>query len=371
MRGGTSKGLFFLEQDLPEKWDERKEVILRAFGSPDPTGRQLDGLGGGTSTTSKLAIISKIPGEPNAVNYTFGQVEILTSLIDMKGNCGNISAAVGPFAIDAGLIENIEEPYTTVKIFNTNTQKYMYARVPVKEGKTEYEGDYAIPGVPTTGRKIQLDFMEPGGSVTGRLLPTHQVREWLETDSYGRYEVSIVDAANPCVFVNASDIGISGTELPKDLDNDPDFLGRILEIRGAAAVRLGLAETIQDAIQHCPAVPKACILAPSTDYVSTSGSVIRKNDVDIVARMMSMGKLHPSYAITGGICLAIASQIEGTLVHQLVSQNPHDPRMIRIGHCSGVMDVGAHVSCTDGKWHAHYGRVYRTARRLMTGTVYV
>jgi 2-methylaconitate cis-trans-isomerase PrpF len=371
MRGGTSKGVFFLESDLPEDYESRNKIILRSLGSPDPTGRQLDGLGGATSTTSKIAIISKRHGEINTVNYTFGQVDIHSPLIDMKGNCGNISSAVGPFSVDMGLLDNVEEPITKVKIFNTNTNKYILAHVPTKDGKTIYEGEYNIPGVPTNGSPIKMDFMEPGGSVTGLLLPTAKEKEIIETDSFGPYVVSIVDAANPCVFVRASDLGLTGQELPIDVDNNEELLRKILEIRGAAAVKLGFAENIPDAMKYVPAVPKFCFVSSSCDYTTTAGHTIPKNEIGIAARMMSMGKLHPSYAITGGICLAVAAQIKGTLVNELCSEKREGTKVIKIGHCSGVMEVGASVTKVNGKWHADYGQVFRTARRLMSGNVYL
>ncbi|MBH8582474.1 2-methylaconitate cis-trans isomerase PrpF family protein [Thermoactinomyces sp. CICC 10735] len=368
MRGGTSKGLFFIEEDLPEDLSTRQEILLKVFGSPDPYGRQIDGLGGGTSTTSKVAIISKRKGEKNTVNYTFGQVDITAPLIDMRGNCGNISSAVGPFSIDKGLVEEIKEPITKVRIYNTNTRKYIIAHVPVKGGKTDYDGDFCIPGVPTKGNKIRLDFLEPGGAVTGRLLPTNHTVDILET-KYGKVEVSIVDAANPCVFVRAKDLGLTGIEFPKDLDQNPQLLDRVLDIRAVAATKIGLATNIEDAKVKSPAVPKICFISESSDYISNSGELIDKGDVDLVARMMSMGKLHPSFAITGGICLAVAAKINGTLVNQIVHSKRDENDVVRIGHCDGVMEVGAEVQQVNGQWQAVYGTVYRTARCLMNGSV--
>ncbi|BCJ86761.1 2-methylaconitate cis-trans isomerase PrpF family protein [Effusibacillus dendaii] len=369
MRGGTSKGVFFLEEDLPKSPAVRNEVIVRAFGSPDPSGRQIDGLGGGTSTTSKMAIISKRKEEVNGINYTFGQVDLKTSLVDMRGNCGNLSSAVGPYAIDMRLVDKIEEPYTKVRIYNTNTQKYIVAHVPTRNGKTLYDGDFQIAGVPGQGSKIQLDFMEPGGAVTGWLLPTGQPVEMINTDSYGSFQVSIVDAANPVVFVRAADIGLTGKELPKDIDNNMQLLDKILQIRAAAAVRIGLAQDMQDAFVNVPSVPKVAFLSEPSDYITTSDAVVQKEEIDIMARMLSMGKMHPSFAITGSICLAVACKIDGTLAHEMVPVDRRNNYELQIGHCSGAISVGAEVIQEQGTYRALRGSVFRTARRLMSGMV--
>ncbi len=372
MRGGTSKGLFFLESDLPASPLLRQLYIAKAFGSPDPFGRQVNGLGGATSTTSKVAIIGKREGEKNAVNYTFGQVDIGSLLIDMRGNCGNISVAVGPFALDAGLVDEVEEPYTKINIYNTNTKKYIVAHVPTRDGKCVYEGDFVISGVPSPGSRIRMDFTEPGGAVTGKLLPTGNVRDILSTRTGRTFEVSIVDAANPFVYVRAADVGVTGQELPADMDGNRQRLETLLEIRAAAAVLLGLATDEEDAYRNSPAVPKISIVAPPATYRSLSGQVIHEAEFDISARMLSMGKLHPSYAVTGGICLAVAAKIEGTIVHETVRmRDPGEEKPLRIGQCSGITEVGAKVIREHGGWHAVYGTTYSTARRLMRGQTYI
>lgn len=369
MRGGTSKGLFFQKEDLPTDDSTRDKVILSAFGSPDPNGRQIDGLGGATSTTSKVAIVEKNKNDINSVNYTFGQVDIQSPLIDMKGNCGNLSSAVGPYAIDKGLVDRIEEPYTKVNIYNTNTDKYIVAHVPVENGKTQYEGEFLIPGVTNPGGKIQLDFMEPGGSVTGKLLPTNKPKDLLQTESFGEFEVSIVDAANPVVFVNADDVALTGIELPANIDKDENMINKLLEIRAAAAIQLDLAENFHDANVNSPAVPKMCFVAESQDYKTTQQTEMKQDDMDITARMLSMGKLHPTFAITGGVCLAVASKIEGTIVNDVVKQT--GDYEVRIGHCGGVFQVGAEVIQEDEEFQARRGTAFRTARCLMTGDAQV
>jgi len=369
MRGGTSKGVFFRAEDLPADLERQDQVILAAFGSPDPYGRQIDGLGGATSTTSKVAIISPRPGEADTVDYTFGQVSITAPLVDRKGNCGNLSAAVGPYAIDEGLVE-VREPVTTVRIYNTNTRKYILARVPVENGKAKVEGDYRIAGVPGTGAKVSLEFERPGGAVTGRLLPTGRAQEVLETDA-GPVTVSIVDAANPVVFVRAQDLGLKGTELPQEVDSDPELLARIESIRAAAAVRIGLARDPADATRNSPAVPKIAFVSPPADYVLTSGVKMPAEDVDLVARIMSMGKLHSAYAITGAICTAGAARLEGTVVHEMVPAQRRASTDVRIGHPSGAVEVGVQLDTRGPEPEYVCATVYRTARRIMEGFVYV
>ncbi|MDY0404651.1 PrpF domain-containing protein [Virgibacillus sp. 179-BFC.A HS] len=366
MRGGTSKGLFFKKDDLPIDKYLRDKVILKAFGSPDPYERQIDGLGGATSTTSKLAIIEKRNDEMNSVNYTFGQVDIKTSFIDMNGNCGNLSSAVGPFAIDNGMVDQVEEPYTKVNIYNTNTGKNIVAFVPIKDGHTQYEGTFYISGVPNPGSKIQLDFMDPGGAITGNLLPTGKTKEFLQTKSAGEIEVSLVDATNPLVFIRAKDIGLIGTELPNEIDKNTKLLDTLLEIRAAAAIKLNLAKNLEDANRYSPAVPKMCFISEAQDYRSTENNNIRKDEIDIVARMLSMGKLHPTFAISGGICLAVAAKIKGTIVSDQLKHVSED--LIKIGHCGGIMEVSAEVT---KEKIALRGTVFRTARCLMTGFTYV
>src|ERR1700726_1472092 len=244
MRGGTSRGLFFWDEDLPADPEARTWATLAAFGSPDRYGRQIDGLGGATSLTSKAAIISKGTQPGIDVNFTFGQVSIEQPLIDMRGNCGNISAAVGPYAIDEGLVA-CQEPVTRVRFLNTNTQKVIVAHVPTRNGRFEPEGEYTIPGVPGTGSKIVLDFLDPGGAVTGKLFPTGQIRDVLQVPGIGPIELTIVDAANPLVFCRAEDLGLNGQEIPEQIDTNQELLYRIAVTRAAAGVTIGLAQSIE------------------------------------------------------------------------------------------------------------------------------
>lgn len=365
MRGGTSKGACFLESELSTDISTQNKLLSKIYGSNDPSGRQIDGMGGGTSTTSKAVIVSKRAGERNSVNYTFAQVDIASDLVDRKGNCGNMSSTVGPFAIDNGLIEDITEPTTQVNIFNTNTQKTIVAHVPVKNGQVIYTGDYAISGVPGTAARIQLDFLHPGGAVTKQLLPTGHVVDHVELADGQKIEISIVDAANPLVFVRAQDLGLRGDEQPEEIDNKPDLLEKMLTIREIASVLAGIAAD-QNEAKTIPAVPKFCFISPPADYISLEGQPIKTNQIDIQARMLSMGKLHPALAITGGICIGVAAKIPGTLVNQIVGPAA-DQDELRIGHCSGILSVGADVAINGEDVEAKCGTVFRTARILMRG----
>lgn len=371
MRGGTSKGLFFLDSDLPGDIALRDRLVSRAFGSPDPSGLQINGLGGTIANMNKLAIISKREGEPNTVNYNFGQIDIYSWIIDKKANCGNISSAVGPFAIDHGLVDTITEPITEVMIYNTNTKKYIRAHVPVKDHKTLYEGSFNIAGINRPGSMIQLDFLEPGGATTGKLLPTGNVKDIIETEHYGKFEISCVDAANPFVFVKAKDLGLKGSELPDEISKYPDMVAKMLEIREAAAVLMGFAKTTEEARSTVKAVPKFCAVASPQDYVSVEGAAVTEKESDIIVRMLSMGRPLPSMAITGAICVAVASKITGSAVQELLTETANGKDSVNIGHPGGILPAKVQVEKTDGKFHAISGTVYRTARRMMSGTVYI
>ncbi|MGQ0548489.1 MAG: 2-methylaconitate cis-trans isomerase PrpF family protein, partial [Armatimonadota bacterium] len=370
MRGGTSRAVFFRPEDLPTDPTLRDRVVLKVFGGGDPYGRQIDGLGGATSTTSKMAIIApaSVPGAD--VDYTFGQVNVSAPMIDYGGNCGNISSAVGPYAIDEGLVQ-AGEPVTTVRIWQTNTRKRIVAHVPTQGGRHQVEGDYAIDGVPASGAPITLEFLEPGGSMTGRLLPTGHAAEPLEVPGVGTITVSLVDAANPVVFVKPGDLGLAGTEMPDRIDADSDLLSRIEAIRAHAAVRMGLAATPEEATAKSPGVPKLAFASAPASYASTSGRAVDGNAMDVAGRIMSMGRLHRSYALTGAICTAVASLIDGTVVHAVVRSAQGAERTVRIGHPAGIIEAGAQVARRDGTWVAEKVVTRRTARRLMEGVAFV
>lgn len=369
MRGGTSKGLFILANQLPADPSVRERVILAAYGSPDPNGRQIDGVGGAVSTTSKVAIISASTSPEYDVVYNFGQVSIDRPIVDFKSNCGNISSAVGPFAVDAGLVP-VTEPVTRVRIHQLNTNKLIVAEVPVRNGCFEEAGDYSISGVPGTGARITLHFVDPGGAVTGRLLPTGRSQDSFEVPGVGSVAVTIIDAANPVALVRAEAIGLNGTEIGR-LDKDADLRAVLENIRCQAAVRIGLAATEQEATQRSQAVPKIGFVAAPRPYTTTGGQAISGDDIDLAARMMSMGTLHRSYPVTGAIATVGASMIPGTVVYDLIPDSARESELLRIGHPGGVIDVGAVLDLTGDSPYYREAILGRTARRLMEGYVLV
>ena len=339
MRGGTSKGLFFHDNHLPADPEVRTKVILAAFGSPDPNRRQIDGVGGGVSTTSKIAVISPSESPDYDVVYNFGQVSIDRPIIDFKGNCGNISSAVGPFAVDEGLVKAVE-PITSVRIHQLNTDKLITAQVPVKDGRFNDEGDYAIAGVPGTHSLITLCFADPGGSLTGKLFPTGNPRDTIKIPGTGSVSITIIDAANPVVLVRTEEIGLTGIEID-EIDADDEIRKTLETIRCKAAVLAGLATSEQEATQRSQAVPKIAFIAAPRDYTTTGGTSVAAQNIDLVARIMSMGTLHRSYAVSGGISTAGAAMIPGTVASDLTNNDAQNKTMLHIGHPGGVIDIGA------------------------------
>lgn len=367
IRGGTSKGIFLMENDLPRDHITRDRVILSIFGSPDA--RQINGLGGADSLTSKLAIIGRSDRTDADVDYTFGQVSITSPIVDYKGNCGNISSAVGSFAVDEGLVKAVE-PVTAVRIFNTNTKKIIVAEVPVRDGKAVVGGDCAIDGVPGTGARIILSFLDSGGAVTGRILPTGRPKDQIFLSDGTGLTVSLVDAANPVVFFKAADLGLTGIELPDDINSDPAMLARIEEIRSIAAEMIGLADR-KEATSRSTAVPKVAFVSPPARFKTSTGRVVGESEIDLVARTMSMQKMHKAYAITGGICTSAAAKLEGTVVSEVLGRSSREGKIIRLGHPSGVLEFEIEISKRDGGSRLDKAAVTRTARRIMDGFVYV
>lgn len=363
LRGGTSKGIFIKENDLPKDKKERDAIILSIFGSPDV--RQIDGLAGADPLTSKLAIIGPSTHPDADVDYTFGQVSINQPYVDYNGNCGNISSGVGPFAIDESLVPAVE-PVTTVRIHNTNTGKILKAEVEVKDGRALVNGDCRIDGVPGTGSPIWLDFAGTAGAATGKTLPTGNVKDVIST-TFGDKTVSIVDVANPCVFIRASDLGMKGTERPAEIDGNKELLKQLEEIRAKATVMIGMAKDVEDATAHSPAFPMICMVAEPQDYVSfVTNETIKADDIDFCARLMFMQVLHKTYAGTATACTGVACRIPGTVINEVVRQRSND-EPIRIGHPAGVLPVQAIYN--DGK--VEKASFQRTARRIMEGYVYI
>lgn len=368
MRGGTSKALFFHDNHLPKDPAIRDRVIMAAYGSPDSNRRQIDGMGGAVSTTSKLAIISPSPDPDYDVIYNFGQVAIDKPHIDYQGNCGNISSAVGPFAVDEGLVV-VQEPVTRVRIYQVNTKKRIIAEVPVKNGQYNETGDYAIDGVPGTGGKVVLHFVDPSGSVTGKLLPTGNVTDTIEVAGLGQITISIVDAANPVVFVRAVDLGLKGTEI-YEIDAGEEIRAKFEAIRAKAAVMIGLAASPEEASEISQAVPKMAFVSKAQAYETVTGKIIKEAQIDLVARIMSMGTLHKAYAATGAVCTAGAAKIEGTVVNEMVKGKKLN-ETICLGHPGGIIDIGAKVEKKGDTYTYEEAIVGRTARRLMEGYVCV
>ena len=366
MRGGTSKAVIFRQEDLPADRGEWEQIFLGVMGSPDPNGRQLDGMGGGLSSLSKICVVGP-PSRPDAdVDYTFVQVSVGEPLADFSGNCGNMSSAIGPFAVEEGIVPAPRDGEAVVRIHNTNTSKIIVAHFPVEQGALAGHGDLELDGVAGTAAPIRLEFLDPGGSKTGKLLPTGAVTDTLEIPGLGRIEASCIDAANPCVFVAAQAVGKSGVELPDDLERDSHFLEVMEQIRLAGSVRMGLAADLA-AAQRIPSIPKVAMVSAPAEAPTLSGRPLAADAMDINIRMISVGQPHRAVPITGAICLAVAARVPGTIPNRLcrAAAGP-----IRIGHASGTILVDAAVSQgADGIPTAEYGAVYRSARRLFEGSV--
>ncbi len=338
MRGGTSRGLVFRAADLLAHRAEWDAIFLAAMGVPDEHGRNLDGMGGGLSSLNKVCIVGPPSRSDADVDYTFAQCAVKEARVDYAGNCGNMSAAIGPFAVEEGLVECPPDGEAVVRIHNTNTQRVIVSRFPVEGGALAADGDLAIDGVSGSAAPIRLEFLQPGGAKTGRLLPTGNA-----VDTIAGSEASCIDAANPCVFVLAEALGIVGNETPQELEADPQFLARMAAIREAGADLMGIPGSAS---------------VPLVAMVSASG-----RDADIQVRMVSMGQPHRATPITGAICLALAARIPGSLPHRLCASQAGP---LRIAHPSGVTMVDAAL---DAASEAEYGAVYRTARRLFEGAV--
>jgi 2-methylaconitate cis-trans-isomerase PrpF len=368
MRGGTSKAVVFNRQDLPADPADWDPIFLSVMGSPDPNGRQLDGMGGGLSSLSKVCVVGR-PTRPDAdIDYTFGQVSVKSAAVDYSGNCGNRSSAMGPFAVSEGLVTAPANGEAVVRIHNTNTGKIIVARFPMNDGEVEIDGEMAIDGVSGQGAPVRLEFVDPGGTRTGRLLPTGRPCDFLDIPGLGSVEASLVDAANPCVFVAVTALGKDGSEMPEALENDPVFLGRMEAIRCAASVAMGLAPDIAEAAR-IPSVPKVAMIVSPRQMMTLSGRRLEPSDMSLGIRMISVGQPHRAVPITGATCLAIAVRIAGSLPNRL-GRAGNGP--ITIAHPSGTTVVDAAVEHADdpARTRAIHGAVYRTARRLFEGNVF-
>ncbi|MBI2292029.1 MAG: PrpF family protein [Betaproteobacteria bacterium] len=369
MRGGTSNAIVFHAGDLPADRAQWDEISLAAIGSPDPYGRQLDGMGGGVSSLSKVCVAGP-PTRPDAdIDYTFAQVQVKDAKVDYTGNCGNMSSAMGPFAVDEGLFK-VSGKDALVRIHNTNTRKIIHARFALDDGKAAVDGELAIPGVSGTGAPVRLEFRDPGGATTGKLLPTGNVVDTLEVPGVGRIRASLIDAANATCFLNAADLGLTGIEMPDALDASAELLDKLARIRIAASIAMGIAGDPAAAARN-RTVPFVSFVSAPQDAQSLSGEPIKAASVDLTGRAISNGQPHRALPLTVTLCMAVAARIEGSIVNQVARLSSSPDAEIRIAMPSGVLVVAASVKQVDGAWHAEQGGFYRTKRRLFDGYVYV
>jgi hypothetical protein len=374
MRGGTSKGVFFKRDDLPEvarqPGDARDKLLLRVIGSPDPYGKHTDGMGGATSSTSKTVILSKSDSPGHDVDYLFGQVAIDKPFIDWSGNCGNLTAAVGSFAISNGLVaaDRIPENGTAVvRIWQVNIQKTIVAHVPITNGEVQETGDFELDGVTFPAAEVQVEFMDPADG-EGAMFPTGNVVDELDVPGVGTLTATLINAGIPTVFVNAADIGYTGTELQEAINGDDKALAMFETIRAHGAVQMGLIKDVAEAAarQH---TPKVAFVAPAAGYTASSGKEVAAGDIDLLVRALSMGKLHHAMMGTAAVAIGIAAAIPGTLVNQAAGGG--DRTSVVFGHPSGTLRVGAEATCEGGQWQAEKAVMSRSARVLMEGWVRV
>ncbi|WP_434607009.1 2-methylaconitate cis-trans isomerase PrpF [Pseudomonas sp. D2-30] len=378
MRGGTSKGVFFSLPDLPEAarvpGPVRDALLLRVIGSPDPYEKQIDGMGGATSSTSKTVILSKSTRADHDVDYLFGQVSIDKPFVDWSGNCGNLSAAVGSFAISTGLVEPARIPQNgvaVVRIWQANIGKTIIAHVPITDGAVQETGDFELDGVTFPAAEVQLEFMDPAAEEEGgggSMFPTGNLVDDLEVPGVGTLKATLINAGIPTIFINARDIGYTGTELQGAINGDPKALAMFETIRAHGALRMGLIKHLDEAAQR-QHTPKVAFVAPPADYLSSSGKAVAAGDVDLLVRALSMGKLHHAMMGTAAVAIGTAAAISGTLVN--LAAGGIERNAVRFGHPSGTLRVGAEASQVDGEWTVKKAIMSRSARVLMEGFVRV
>ena len=379
IRGGTSKGIFFKLTDLPASaqvaGEARDKLLMRIIGSPDPYGKQIDGMGGATSSTSKTVILSKSTRPDHDVDYLFGQVSIDTAFVDWSGNCGNLSSAVGSFAISSGLVDAARIPESgvcTVRIWQANIGKTIIAHVPISNGQVQETGDFELDGVTFPAAEVELEFLDPAdegeGDGGGAMFPTGNLVDDLEVPNIGTFKATLINAGIPTIFVNAADIGYTGTELQDAINGDAKALERFETIRAYGAVKMGLIKDISEAAkrQH---TPKVAFVAPPTDYVSSSGKAVDASDIDLLVRALSMGKLHHAMMGTAAVAIGTAAAVTGTLVN--IAAGGGEKSAVRFGHPSGTLRVGAETKLADGQWTVTKAIMSRSARTLMSGWVHV
>lgn len=376
MRGGTSKGVFFSLKDLPEAAQipgpVRDALLLRVIGSPDPYDKQIDGMGGATSSTSKTVILSKSTKADHDVDYLFGQVSIDKPFVDWSGNCGNLSAAVGSFAVSNGLVDASRIPHNgvaVVRVWQANIGKTIIAHVPITNGEVQETGDFVLDGVTFPAAEVQVEFMDPAAEEEGgggSMFPTGNLIDELEVPGVGTFKATMINAGIPTIFVNAADIGYTGTELQGAINSDPQALQMFETIRSYGALRMGLIANLDEAAkrQH---TPKVAFVAKPADYVASSGKAVGAGDVDLLVRALSMGKLHHAMMGTAAVAIGTAAAISGTLVN--LAAGGVERNAVRFGHPSGTLRVGAEASLENGEWIVKKAIMSRSARVLMEGYV--
>jgi probable AcnD-accessory protein PrpF len=368
MRGGTSKGVFFRADSLPADSDLRDKILLRIIGSPDPYGQQIDGMGGATSSTSKVIIAGPSSKPDCDIDYSFGQVSIDRPIIDWSGNCGNLTSAVGPFAIAQKMVNSPQQGIATVRMRHKELDARIVAHIPMRNGVVE-DGDYELDGVTFPAAEIVVEFFEPANEMAGGcLFPTGHSLDVLDVPGVGALQVTMINAGNPAVFVAAEQIGLRGDEMQKDINSNPALLSTLEAIRSHAAVRMGLAATTEEATAVRLHTPKICVLARPGRYTASNGKVVESSAINLNARIVSMGKLHHAMTGTGAIALAASSAIPGTIAERILGS---PMTRITFGHPSGTMTAGAEVEARDGSWGLIKAVMSRSARRLMEGTVFV
>ena len=374
LRGGTSKGIYLKESDLPSDPIERDRTILQIFGSPDK--RQINGLGGADPLTSKVCVIGPPPidnprAEDAQLTYTFGQVEIDEPEVDYRSLCGNLTSGVGAFAIWEKMVETVS-PVTTLRIYNTNLDRMLFVEVPVENDCPLEKGDFAIPGVPGTGARIQVDFADTAGASTGGLLPTGNPIDTLDIPGVGKIDVSLVDIGNAHVFLRAADLGLTGTETAAEIDADTDLTDKLERIRAHGAAAMGMVKDPDRSREESPATPLIGMIGPAQDYENVIGSgTIKAQECDFVSRLMFMQQMHKTYAGTSTVCTGVASRLPGTIVHEACKPETLDNIIVRIGHPAGVIETETQVEIKGNDYAVKRATLGRTARRIMEGQVYL
>ena len=368
MRGGTSKGCMFLKKDLPEDQSQWDSIFLQAMGDPDP--KQIDGLGGTVSSNNKIVIVWESEEAGIDVEYLVGQVIVGKSQVDYKSNCGNMTAAVGPFAVEQGLVP-VTEPITTVHMLNRNTDKKINVTVPCENGKLAVDGMCHIAGVDGTAPELKVNFLNPAGAKTGKLFPTGNRLDQLDIPGEGKIEASILDVSNPMVMVRAEDVGLKGTELPEEINANAHAMEILEKIRGTAACMMGFAKDLADATANSPAVPKVGVLTRPVSFTNLEGETVEADEMDMCVRVISVFKCHKACPLTSASSYSVAALIPGTLIQKVAGEPESGKTSIRIGHPSGVMTMYPEIEMTEEQIEVPGVAVQRTARKIMEGTLYI